>query len=207
MANKRGGGWIFAIILGPIVMLIGFAIAYFIGLPMIREARASETWPTTPGRVTTSEVRSSYRDGKSMYSHIIEYRYTVNDRQHIGDRVWIGPTSSSSSSKSADRLAATYPVGQDVEVHYNSEDHAASALHAGATFSTYIFAIVGGVFFFIGFCVTAVLVFKIVAGIFLVGAAATSFASDTSQSTSFSSHSPPGSSSPPSSDDDGIGIG
>jgi hypothetical protein len=204
---QRTGGFFAGLIFGVIFSVVGFCVVYFLGLPMLREAKASSSWPTSDGVVTVARVESKRerRDGKTrtMYSHHIEYRYTVDGQELTGDRVWTsdGGTSSSSSSF-AKNTVANYPVGKEVKVHYDPAAPAVCVLEPGTTWVTYLPLILGGVFFLVGMMVLAAVVFKILAAVFFVGAAATAYATSGNSSTT-------GTSGPPidASGDDGISIG
>lgn len=200
---KRGGGLIVAIVFGPVVMIIGFLVAYFVGVPMVREAKASTNWPTVEGVVSVSKVKSQRRDNKTMYSHHIEYKYEVAGQPFEGDRVWVGATGSSSMRSFADKAVARYPVGKQVEVYYNPEEPGSCVLEPGATWTSYLPVGIGGLFCLIGMFVTAGLMLKLVAGIFFLGGAADS-SSLSGVTTSHSTNSPGYSSTDDG--DDGIGI-
>ena len=92
MHAQKTGGFFATLIFGVIFTAIGFCVVYFVGLPMVREARASKSWPTTEGVITVSRVESrrERRDGKTktMYSHHVEYSYNVDGRQLTGDQVY-----------------------------------------------------------------------------------------------------------------------
>ena len=210
VGRKRQGGFFVVLIVGVIFTAVGFCVVYFFGLPMLREAKASNSWPTCEGVVTVARVDSKQerRDGKTttMYSHHVEYRYTVDDRELTGDRVWITDGNSSSNMSSfAKNTVAKYPVGMEVTVHYDPAAPAVCVLEPGTTWVTYLPLGLGGVFFGVGALLLIILIFKIVATVFFVGAAAAAYATQDSPSTNFNSGPPVG---PVGDDaDDGFGIG
>jgi hypothetical protein len=59
----------------------------------------------------------------------VRYTYEVNGRQYSGDRLTVGVRISATFSAFAKRAAARYPVGMEVDVHYNPESPGESVLH------------------------------------------------------------------------------
>jgi len=209
--GNRPAGFVAGLICGILFTAVGFCVVYFLGWPMLREAKASSAWPTCDGVITVARVESKQerRDGKTttMYSHHIEYRYSVDGKELTGDRVWTsdGGTSSNMSSF-AKKAVARYPVGKEVTVHYDPAAPAVCVLEPGATWVTYLPLVLGGAFFLVGLMVLVIVVFKTVAAILFVGAAATAYATSGTQTTSYSGE-PPLNAPPAEGGDDGIGIG
>jgi hypothetical protein len=142
-----------------------------------------------------------------MYSHHIEYRYTVDGQQLTGDRVWTSDGNSSSNvSTFAKNAVASYPVGKEVAVHYDPAAPAVCVLEPGTTWTTYLPLGLGGLFFMVGVLLLGSLVFKIIAGVLFVGTAAAAYVSSNNSSTTYSSE-PPLNAPPSGRGDDGIGIG
>lgn len=211
VGQRRQAGFFATLIFGVIFTAVGFCVVYFLGLPMLREARASNAWPTTDGVVTVARVESKRerRDGKTktMYWHHVEYRYAVNDEELTGDRVWITDGNSSANvSTFAKQAVASYPVGKEVTVHYDPAAPAVCVLEPGTTWTTYLPLGLGGIFFMVGVLLLGSLLFKIIAGILFVGTAATAYVSSNNASTTYSSE-PPLDAPPSRGGDDGIGIG
>ena len=210
VSERRKAGFFGTLILGVIFTPVGFCVVYFWGLPMLREAKASADWPTVDGVITVARVESEQqtRKGKTtrMYSHHIEYRYSVDGETLTGDRVWISDGNSSSNiSTIAQKAVASYPVGKEVQVHYDPAAPAVCVLEPGTTWTSYMPLGIGGLFFAIGLCLLGSLLWKIVAGIVLVGAAATTYASAGNQAKGYASDPP--ANAPGAGGDDGISIG
>ncbi|MBP86930.1 MAG: hypothetical protein CMJ64_09460 [Planctomycetaceae bacterium] len=207
VGRHRSGGFVVALVLGVVFTGVGFSVAYFLGLPMLREAKASESWPTTDGVITVARVESKQerREGKTttMYSHHIEYRYSVNDEELTGSRVWTTDGHSSSSMSSfAKKTVQRYPVGKEVKVFYDPEAPAICALEPGTTWMTYLPLGLGGLFFVIGVLITGGILLKVVLGMLFVGVATTTFSTDSmthGSDRSFDTSFPQG-------DDEGIDI-
>lgn len=102
----------------PLVFIaIGvFVSGYFanLGWGYYSKAKAAETWPSVPGKITKSFVG---RSGK-MYEARIAYNYEVNGQKLNGEHISLMDGSSSNSGAS-ERLVDELPVGKEVKVYYN----------------------------------------------------------------------------------------
>lgn len=99
-----------------------FPIAgYFFARTRTDQARAlqSQSWPTAPGKVLTSELeeRKVYRGGW-YYVVSVTYSYRVGGIDYQGDAVAYGPRLLPDED-AASALKAKYPVNTTVAVHYN----------------------------------------------------------------------------------------
>lgn len=166
----RATGTIIVVGLGLLFVAIGAGVGFYIGKPILDNARASESWPTAPGRITESELERYRDDGKTMYTALVVYEYSVGNQQWEGDSVWFGQYSSSSRSE-INRTVTQYPVGRTVDVYYQPDDPANSVLQPGATTSSYIVFSIGMVFLAIGSLLVLATVLK---GFFVVTVMATS---------------------------------
>lgn len=100
----------------------GFAWAHF---RAAGKARAAESWPAVPGRVTAARVdveESTDNDGNAStwYNPVVSYGYSVGDRQLEGTRLRFG-NYRSASRKKAEAALAPYAVGTAPVVRYNPE--------------------------------------------------------------------------------------
>ena len=101
----------------------GFAFAHF---RAAGKAKAAESWPSTLGRVISSEVRVEEgrdRDGDTTtwYNPVVTYSYSAGGRQLQGTRLRFG-NPRSASRKKADAAIAPYAVGSSPAVRYNPEN-------------------------------------------------------------------------------------
>lgn len=103
-------------------------------------ARASLAWPTVSGAVDSSKVVSSRHKSKSGHhtSHHahVEYHYTVDEREYTNSKVAFRVSSEGQSD--AETVAARYPLGSAVIVHYDPVDPENAVLVAGADWSNAI---------------------------------------------------------------------
>lgn len=120
-----------AIIVAAPFVLIALGLAWA-GIRGQRRARSIKNWPTATGRIlsaTTEMRRRSGRSGYAPYPNIL-YEYTVGGRQYISSRVTMGMEMG--GSLYTPRVLARYPVGATVQVYYNPDTPADSALEAAA---------------------------------------------------------------------------
>jgi hypothetical protein len=111
---------------------IGFGLVtllFFVGYR--RYLMRANAWPVVPGRVTVSRVeqRAASGDGSNRrsYAAVVEFRYEVGGLHFSSRQIALGLTTSGSRS-AADKVAARYPVGATVEVHYDPANPSQAAL-------------------------------------------------------------------------------
>ncbi len=102
------------ILLAVAVLLLG------IGLYSRQKVKASQAWPSTPGRVIGSGVEvSSGNEGGYVYRAVVTYSYQAGGREFHNNRRVFGDTVSSSNHGAAERAAARFVAGSTVPVYYN----------------------------------------------------------------------------------------
>jgi hypothetical protein len=107
---------------------------FFIVLAVLRSQKAkkaAETWPTAAGVVLTCEVsihRSHSSRGHSSVSYRpdVTYEYRVDGQKYSGDGIGFG--TATYGKKKADSIAAVYPQGTNVTVHYDPKDPSKAVL-------------------------------------------------------------------------------
>lgn len=112
-------------------------LALLFALAFQKMVRDTCKWPTTTGKIIASGT-DAYRDRDTsdgstgrriMNRSAILYEYTVDGRKFQGDRVTMGTKVSSTMPGLAKKLASRYPVGTEVEVHYNPKSPGESVLN------------------------------------------------------------------------------
>jgi hypothetical protein len=141
--RRFGCGWL---ILTLIFMAAGLATLYF-GYQRYQESKASETWPVASGTVVSSEV-TRYRDGDDiLYRADVAYEYVVNETNYTGDKIALSEMNvNTSRPESAQKIADRYPVGQQVEVHYDPADPGKAVLETGVKIGVWM-QLGGGILF------------------------------------------------------------
>jgi hypothetical protein len=133
---------IFAACFGLVVLL--FFIASY------RLSRRAADWPLVRGKVLQSgseQVRSNDSDGRTRttYAPVVEYRYSVNGVDYVSRQIKLGIVMSSSQSY-ATKVAARYPKGSDVDVHYDPANPSSAALENASGFYWLLLAVALGCF-------------------------------------------------------------
>jgi hypothetical protein len=128
-----------------------------------RQASSSLHWPCVPGEIVACEVKvpkvHSSDDEDTDCSVALAYRYSVADKEHRGSRIHAS-REPLMTRRAAEELAARYPVGAKVEVHYRADRPGTALLEpkAGGNFAALI------VFLVVALAVALVLVAHGIAG-------------------------------------------
>ncbi len=117
-----------------LLLCFGFAAIFplaiiLYGQYQLHYARQSKQWPHAPGRIVTSEVRSSSSEGVTSYSADIEYVYTVQGVEYRSDVVVIG-----GHSYGANATVKRYSLGSEVSVSYDPGKPKRAVLQPGVFF-------------------------------------------------------------------------
>lgn len=113
--------------MNEILLYVGIFAAVMIGALILaatvkmREVKGAQSWSTTIGRVTRSDVRAQKRrdmDNRERTQSIpaVEYEYTVNGKRFTGARISLAETIPESEIES---ILNRYPLGKEVTVYYN----------------------------------------------------------------------------------------
>ena len=121
---------------------VGFALlAALLLFGFQRAAARTRAWPTVAGQIVSSGVHEFHEleqnqhasRWQTLYRPEVTYSYELSGVRYTGDKVNMGGTVSASTDALARRVAAKYPVGVAVEVHYNPDNPADSVLEPRAT--------------------------------------------------------------------------
>jgi hypothetical protein len=103
-----------------LILLAVAALLIGIGWFSRQKVKASQAWPSAPGRVTGSGVEeSSGSEGGTVYRAAVHYAYTVGGQEYQNNRRVFGDSVSSSNRGAAERTAARFVPGSSVPVYYN----------------------------------------------------------------------------------------
>jgi len=126
-----------------LILAVSLLLAALTGAQLIRilrlhrtmnAAAASRKWPTVEGRVLSSGIKES--QGAGWFKNIpesefkLEYSYTIDGQSYTGSRIYFGYGPERERER-ADDLAADYPAGKNVVVHYQPAQPAECALETG----------------------------------------------------------------------------
>lgn len=132
--------------------LVGAGLSYW-GWTILQDARASSSWPTSEGVVTSSEVdHSTDAEGGDSYSPEIDYQYQVDGQSLTNNQIKFGENSYN-SRRTAEEIAANYPVGRQVIVYYDPEQPDKAVLEPGVSSGSYIVLSIGVVFILVALLV------------------------------------------------------
>ena len=98
------------------------------------QTRSGRNWPTVRGEVTASSVERHSMDA-DQFAVTLRYRYRVGEKDYEGDRIRIGGKKITSRAH-AETMAAKYPPGCKVTVHYDPKKPARAVLEAGKSANT-----------------------------------------------------------------------
>jgi hypothetical protein len=143
---------------GLVAVLTGFGLGVsLLALAAGKSARQASRWPVARGRVIRSEVEEfeSYDDDDSAnrrplhcYRSVVIYSYEVDGLTYQGDRLSTATVVSSTSPGLARRCTAKYPVGTEVEVHYNPLNHGESVVNPRSFFHLLLWPVAAAMFAF-----------------------------------------------------------
>jgi len=139
------GGCLETLAVSVVFFLIGAGLSWW-GWTIVSNARASATWPTAEGRVTSSEIEhSTDSEGDDDYTPRVSYTYQVNGLSYENFTIKFGETTYS-SERTALEILARYPIGAAVTVHYDPSNPDRAVLEAGVSGGSYIVLSVGLIF-------------------------------------------------------------
>src|SRR5688500_14296273 len=138
--------------LAPLLIALGvvwMAGLAFIHFRAVRKAQASETWPTTIGRIVSSEIlveESRDDEGTTWYNPVVAYSYSVAGRTIEGSRIRFA-NMRRGSRKKAEEVLAPYRPGAPVTVRYNAGKPEEAVLETCKPGPLYLVLALGGLVF------------------------------------------------------------
>jgi hypothetical protein len=94
-------------------------------------AKEGKGWPVVRGKVVESGTESYRRAFKgrtsTYYAPVVEYSYLVNGHEYRSRQIKLDDKDEGTRAE-AERIAARYPKGSDVDVHYDPEYPGSAAL-------------------------------------------------------------------------------
>lgn len=137
------------------VVLFG-AVATYLGIDEVLQARASASWPAVEGTITRSSIEqirgaSGGRDRPASVTQAarVEYAYTVDGVRHVGSRIAFGHYDTADADD-ARRVVARYPVGTPVRVHHRPGQPGDAVLEPGSGGVPWLYLGLGLLFTLVG---------------------------------------------------------
>jgi hypothetical protein len=142
------------VLLCSLAILFGFSVA---SLPQYLRIKKSAEWPSVPGVITASWMRSGICKGMPCYHGEIVYHYRVGNIEYSGTAFELGRThwaAREAWQKDLDR----YPIGKVVSVYYEPRNPPNAVLEPGLFGETEIvYKMDVGMIWFFGLCFVAAL--------------------------------------------------
>ena len=154
-------------------MFLTFGIVMLItGSINILGAQSSSSWPVTQGEILTSVVdkkETSTRSKKSRnlringsgisvsnkskkghsYEALVSYSYSVSGEEYVGKRTAFGAITKGGQGR-AEAICERYPVGSQVDVHYDPDDVESATLEVGIQAQVFFIPGLGAFFLLMG---------------------------------------------------------
>ncbi len=175
-SNRRGSVGCAALLplfIGVIFTTVGFCVMFFWGWPVLQKAKASTSWPSVKGVVTSSRVVQTRGDKGVSYRPEVLFDYTVDGEKYSQGNVRYDGNWSTNVTTYANRVVNKYKVGTEVNVYYDPADPFEAVLEPGTTWLSYLPIGFGAVFFLIGSGLLLGPAAYLFLGMFLAGGAAT----------------------------------
>lgn len=112
-------------------MFIGALVigaGYLVHSRIQAKGRKARDWPTTSGQVLSSDVAQVSMGKDTMLTPAVAYSYVVNGQSYQGDAIRVGQPPLFNTPSKAQALAAKYPAGSAVTVHYDPASPGAAVL-------------------------------------------------------------------------------
>ena len=142
------------ILLWLLAILLGLSIA---SLPQYLRIKKSAQWPSVPGVMTASSIRTGVCKNIPCYHGEIAYQYRVGNTQYTGTAFELGRThwaARDAWQKEIDK----YRIGKAVNVYYEPRNPAKAVLEPGLIGETEIvYKMDVGMIWFFGCCFVATL--------------------------------------------------
>jgi len=166
MAKSKDKTTLFIIAGGFLAM--GLFVTLYFGLPTLKLAKSSGSWPKTSGVVMQSSIEtkrsSSHRRGRrsrTSYSPKIQFEYTVDGKQYSSDQLNASGEFFAGRGK-AQEVVDNYKRGKQVDVFYSPADPNVAMLEPGLTGGSFVVFGVGVLFSVVGLGLGAMPFFNMV---------------------------------------------
>jgi hypothetical protein len=121
------------------VFLIAFGmLALVLFLFSFRNCKATSAWPSTTGKILSSQVKEDSADDTATAR--VQYEYIVDEEIFTSKTIRAFGIGKFNFAEPASRVK-DFPVGKEVTVYYNPENHSQSVLLHGLPDKWYIFIV------------------------------------------------------------------
>lgn len=120
---------IILLIISMLLLAIGLMAAGH-GVKNVRKIAFAKNWKPVLGRIVFSEVMTNSSGKDESFQVNIRYRYRVRNTQYLGSEPFFGSRQKIfRMRKLAEKWTDRYPIGQDIPVFVNLENHQESTLN------------------------------------------------------------------------------
>jgi hypothetical protein len=145
-------GFISVIVALPFLIIA--LIFLFLWIRARRQVGGARNWPSTTGRVISSEMearRSHSSEGgySTSYYAVVLYEYMVDGKRYQSNRLTLGTPIGTSFTGRVQKKLQEYPVGNRVQVFYDPDDPTEAVLEVKAP--------VGNVYLFVSILIFVIL--------------------------------------------------
>ncbi len=113
----------------PPLLFVGFgAVLIVIGVTSYRKTKITETWPSTQGTISATNIRRYNDEGTIRFAPEIDYAYTVAGKSYKSSGIRAEVFVSFLDEDEAKRFLRNYAAGTEVPVFYDPENPAKAVL-------------------------------------------------------------------------------
>ena len=117
--------WIVNICAGiGVVFIVHFTYIFIL-------SKRSKDWKNSEGEIISSKTQESYFDEGAIYKTVIQYKYTIGEKEYFSNRVFYGDYIGRNFSYSVKKIVNKYVKGATVSVYYNPQHPNKSVLETG----------------------------------------------------------------------------
>ena len=121
---------------GGLLVLVG-CTTVLLGAMNVARGLRSKRWPTVRGRIVQVRMQpvdvvdpGGFPTKQTMFKPVVQYRYSVNDREYTGSRLRMGGPGLGALSWAWSQTGV-YAQGQEVIIHVSPADPRVSVLEPG----------------------------------------------------------------------------
>lgn len=139
MTENEVARWIVMLCVVPITLIGLLSVDLIFGLILfknLRALRAAKDWGSTRGTILTSNmmalkipVGGGGKRGSRISVPAVEYSYQVGGQSYKNNKLYAGHAFGGDKSQVVEKFLEQYPKGSSVQVFYNMDNPAESALH------------------------------------------------------------------------------
>ncbi len=139
MTESEVARWIVIFCFAPTLLtglLITDGIFGFVLFMNLRALRAAKDWVSTRGTILSSNIKvlkipigGGGKRGSRTNVPTVEYSYQVGEQSYKNNKLYAGPAFGGDKKETVEKFLEQYPEGSLVEVFYNLNNPAESALH------------------------------------------------------------------------------